>query len=402
MLPIAERLRANGHTITFVVPSAMFGVVAAEGFTCYPISMPPYLPGEATSPAAARSLEAHIAERFPKLLDAATAVLESACQGADLIVTHPLQLASAITARKLRMRWVTLSVFPGFIPSGYTVPQPHWLPPLPTSAGRAVNRLTWGVYNFGLRHLSRGALEAALETHGLKNERDVFTPGGLSPYLTLLLTSPRYSPPPPDWPKTIKVAGYTEWDLPRAWQDPPELESFLDAGESPVLVTTSTAGERDAPAFFRTAAAALHSSGRRGLLLLGIAAADMALQPGAELAPGVVAYPYLPFSRVVPRSSLVVHHAGIVTAQTTIRHGRACVALPATFDQWYNAGRIRALGVGRVLELRKVSADSLADEISALVANPAYERSVAELGAAMAGEDGAARATAEIEALLAA
>src|SRR6266571_8046534 len=157
MLPVAEKLRARGHMITFAVPSTMFEVVASEGFACYPIAMPPYLPTETTSPAAARSVEARIAERFPKLLDAAIAVLESACAGADLIVTHPLQLATAITARKLGLKWVTLTVFPGFIPSGYTVPQPHWLPALPTPVGRVVNRMTWRIYNFGLRYLSRGA-----------------------------------------------------------------------------------------------------------------------------------------------------------------------------------------------------------------------------------------------------
>ena len=399
MIPVAENLRRHGHVITFAVPSTMTDVIVAEGFACSPINMPPYVQGE--GPMAARSIEAHIAERFPKLLDAAIAVLESACAGADLIVTHPLQLATAITARKLGLRWVTLTVFPGFIPSGYTVPQPHWLPALPTPAGRAVNRLTWDIYNFGLRHLSRGVLDDALETHGLARERDIFTPGGLSPYLALVLTSPAYSPAPPDWPASIKVAGYAEWDVPRGWQDPPQLEAFLAAGEPPVLVTTSTAGERDAAAFFRSAAAALHSLGRRGIVLLGVAAADMGLQPGAELAPGVVAYPYLPFSRVVQRSSLAVHHGGVVTAQTTIRHGRTCLALPATFDQWFNAGRIRALGVGRVLEARRVTVERLADEIQAVEREPSYRERAQHLGAEMAHEDGAARSSEEIERLLA-
>jgi UDP:flavonoid glycosyltransferase YjiC (YdhE family) len=308
-------------------------------------------------------------------------------------------MATAITARKLGLRWVTLTVFPGFIPSAYTVPQPHWLPALPTFAGRAVNRLTWQIYGFGLRHLAGDSIDEALRAHGLERDPKLFAPGGVSPFLTLVLSSPLYSPRLPDWPSSVEVAGYAEWDQPRGWQDPPQLEGFLQAGDAPVLVTTSTAGERDAVAFFRTASAVLTSMMRRGILLVGNAAEALGVAPGDVVMESVIAYPYLPFSRIVPRASLVVHHAGIVTALTTLRYGRACVAIPATFDQWYNAGRIRTLGVGRVLEAKRATAERLATEIES-AASGAYGERARHIGIAMAGEDGAARACEAIEALL--
>src|SRR6266852_1682133 len=245
MLPVAERLRRRGHHVAFAVPTHLAPAVTGEGFDASPIILRAIpVSSESRSPSAIR---ARIVERLPNLLESTLAVLTRVCEGADVIVTHPLQLAAAMTARKLGLKWISLTTYPGLIPSGYTVPEPHWLPPLPTPMGRAVNRLTWKAFRFGLRHLS----------------------------------------------------GYTPWDEPRGWRDPPELEAFLSGGAPPVVITTSTAGERDAPAFFAAAVVALEQVNKRGILLLGHAAEKMGAEPGVELTPGVVAWPYLPLSRLV-------------------------------------------------------------------------------------------------------
>jgi UDP:flavonoid glycosyltransferase YjiC (YdhE family) len=126
----------------------------------------------------------------------------------------------------------------------------------------------------------------------------------------------------------------------------------------------------------------------------------MGAEPGVELTPGVVAWPYLPLSRLVPRSSMVVHHGGVGTSLTTIRHGRAAVAVPAIFDQWYNANRIKRLGLGRVLEWKQFTAGRLASEIELVSGTPAYSERATKLGSIIAAEDGAGVACAEIESLV--
>jgi len=398
MMPIADRLRASGHDLIFVVPDNLAGAVLAEGFRCSPVRIPSFpATSHETTPGAVRS---RIRARFPTLLEGALVALEVACRGADLLVTHPLQLAAAITAKRLGLRWVTLTVFPGFIPSAYTVPQPHWLPALPGPAGRAVNRATWRIFDYGVRHLSGDVVDEVLQAQGVTRDDEVFTPGGLSPYLALVLSSPEYTPRLPDWPAHVKVAGYTAWDAPRSWTEPPDLAGFIDGGEPPVLVTTSTAGERDANLFFEIAAGALSAAGRRGILLTGDRARGMAAEPGSRISSTVAAWPYVPLSRVMPKCSMVVHHAGIGTVLTTLRHGKACVAIPATFDQWYNAGRVKALGIGRVLEWKRLTARRLADAIAQVSGGGAFARRAQSIGSRIATEDGAAVSCREIEALL--
>lgn len=398
MLPIAARLVHAGHHVSFVVPTPLAATVIEEGFECRPVELPVYGASDpSTSPSAVRR---QIHERLPSLLSATLAVLRKACQSADTLITHPHQLAAAMTARKLDLSWITLTVYPGLIPSGYTVPEPHWLPALPTPLGRAINRFTWRTFRFALRHLSGDIISEALVNEGLAPDDDLFMPGGLSPHLTLVVSSPHYSPPQPDWPPHVKLTGYTAWDEPRGWTEPPELGTFFGRGEPPVLVTTSSAGERDAASFFRQSVTALRLAGKRGLLLLGRASKEMNVRPGQEIEPGIAAWPYLPLSRVVGRCCLVVHHGGVGTSLTTIRHGRAAVAVPAVFDQWYNARRIERLGVGRVLEWNSLTAKRLAADMTAVLNRPAYTARSREIGEAMAKEDGAGRSREEIEALL--
>jgi len=392
MLPVAARLRQRGHDVMFAVPESLAPEVRREGFECSEIRMPE-LPGrgKSTSPEATR---AWIAERFPSVLQQAVIVLEAASSGAGLIVTNQVQVAAAITARKLGIKWVTLTVFPGFIPSGYTVPQPHWLPALPTPAGRAVNRLTWRLFELGLRYMAGSTIEETARAHGLARDDQLLAPGALSPYLTLVLSSPAYSPRQPDWPAHIKVTGHSRFDEPHGWSDPAGLNDFLkDKSNPPVLVIGSSAHERDAAAFFRSAAQALALTGRRGLLIGRGSDVD---GDSARLR----SWPYLPLSRVAGRCALVVHHAGIGTAITTIRNCRPAVAVPAIFDQWYNADRIKKLGVGRVLPWKELTVPRLAKEIEAVTSAPGYSERARELGAVIAAEDGAGAASDEIESLL--
>jgi MGT family glycosyltransferase len=189
--------------------------------------------------------------------------------------------------------------------------------------------------------------------------------------------------------------GYAVWDEPRGWSPPDGFEQFLSSGDPPVLITTSSAGERDNSRMFRAALEALRQTGRRGVLLVG----GNTPPPPSDLAgtPDVVAWTYVPLSRIVPRCSLVVHHAGIGTALTTLRHGVPAVAIPATFDQWYNADRVKALGVGRTIKWNDLTPQRLAADIDEVLADSGYSARAKDLGRRMDGEDGARTAADEIE-----
>jgi rhamnosyltransferase subunit B len=399
MFPVAAGLQQRGHSVRFVVPPQLQPRVVNEGFDTEAVNMMPDPPAATVNED--RSAKANINRYYTPFLKSAINVLSKACAGADVLLSTPHQIATAVVGQRLHIPWVTLTVFPGFIPSAYTVPEPHWLPALPTPAGRVVNRFTWSVFRYGLRYLSEDAIGVAVRSYGMVSDRDLFSPGAFSPYLCILMSSPVYSPRLPDWPPQVKVTGFVPWDRPRGWTEPPELEAFLAEGEPPILVTTSTATERNAAAFIWMARQALEKLGRRGILLTGRATQEvLGDQSHVITATGIGVWPYLPLSRVLPHASMVVHHSGIGTATATIRCGLPALAIPASFDQWYNGGRVRALGVGRVIKYDGLTMDRLAGAINSVATQPRYRTRAQELGKLMEGEDGAGRACDEIEALL--
>jgi UDP:flavonoid glycosyltransferase YjiC (YdhE family) len=86
----------------------------------------------------------HALDRFVfDQIDDLTGDLGPVLNGADLVVTHPAQVAAQNVAEQLGVRRVVATVFPGMIPSATTVPGGTRLGPWPGRAGRVANRLAW-------------------------------------------------------------------------------------------------------------------------------------------------------------------------------------------------------------------------------------------------------------------
>ncbi len=84
------------------------------------------------------------------------------------------------------------------------------------------------------------------------------------------------------------------------------------------------------------------------------------------LPPNVVAAKYLPFSRIFPHCSAVVHHGGVGTTSQCFRAGVPQLVLPMAFDQFDNAQRVLQLGCGSWFAKRRVSARLLLKHLEQL------------------------------------
>jgi UDP:flavonoid glycosyltransferase YjiC (YdhE family) len=83
-------------------------------------------------------------------------------------------------------------------------------------------------------------------------------------------------------------------------------------------------------------------------------------QVPADLPPHVRTFGYQPFSGLLPRASLLVHHGGIGTLAQTIRAGIPHLVVPNGHDQFDNAWRIERLGLGRSIPQTRYRADLVA------------------------------------------
>jgi rhamnosyltransferase subunit B len=195
----------------------------------------------------------------------------------------------------------------------------------------------------------------------------------------------------PDWfaaaPPEIRSTGFPMHDDAAIPPLPPALETFLQQAAPPVVLTPGSF-MRNAAGFFRAGLAACEQLGLRAVLLT----------PHADQAPALPAwarhYSYINLQRLLPRCTAILHHGGIGTAAQGLRAGVPQLLAPVFFDQFDNAARLEALGVGT--RMAALDAVEIAAALQALLPAPA---ACAALSARFARADAAADVCDMLEAL---
>ena len=313
--------------------------------------------------------------------------LASVCRGADLLVTHPLAFAGQLLSQKEGLRWVSTALSPITL---FSALDPPVLPAAPWM--RWARRLGVAPYRWLFR-IPRAIVrrwEAPLRAFraelGLPpTDKLAQFEGQFSARLHLALFSGVLAAPQPDWPANTVVCGFPRYDgaAPDA-RTRSDLETFLAAGEPPIVFGLGSSAVMVAGGFWRAAIEAAHALKRRAILLTGIPPDTLGTVP-----PTVKDFQYLPYSAVFPRAAAVVHSSGIGTLAQALAAGRPQLVVPVAFDQPDNARRAVALGAARSIPFAKASAGAMARELAALLATPDYAARAQALGAMVSKEDGA-------------
>ena len=209
------------------------------------------------------------------------------------------------------------------------------------------------------------ALGPAVNIHrrelGLGRARHITSQWSHSPTCVIGMFPDWFAPVQPDWPPHVHLTGFPLYDERDVSEVPDEVAAFLDAGDPPVVFVAGS-GNQQAQRFFHAAADACGRLGRRGLLLTRYRE-----QLPAELPDGVRHFDYVPFTEVLPRAVALVHHGGIGSAAQALAAGVPHLVMPMTFDQPDNAGRLRELGVARVLPRARFRGPAVARELDQLL-----------------------------------
>ncbi|HYE19385.1 MAG TPA: glycosyltransferase [Tepidisphaeraceae bacterium] len=308
----------------------------------------------------------------------------------DGVVNHPLSVAGPPVCEALGVPWISTALAPiswwnpADLPLFSALDRTH--PP------RLLSRAGVFIARSVCRLMLDGPINRLRKRLGLRPGRDLFvsqtTGGGLS----LGLWSRHFREPLASDPPGGVTCGFPVFDDLRDYErDRGEIESFLAAGDAPIVFTLGTAGVHAAGRFYEAAAKACSLVDRRGILLTG--------RP--EYAPRsvprrVAVFPAASFSRLFPRCRAVVHHGGIGTIAQALRAGRPQLVTPMSHDQFDNSARVKRLGAGQRLEHARVNAERLAPLLLDLE-TPGHTGRAAELGSRIRAEDGATSAAIAIE-----
>ena len=397
-LAVGAGLRARGHSIAVATASAYLQEVEKHGLEFCP--MRPFVaPCEYTPEVFRRANDLKTGSTYlvremvlPKV-DEMYADLLDACQGADLLVIHPILFAAPAAAEKLNIKWISVMLAPGSLSSAY---DPPVLPPVSylhglRHLGPLPNRLLFAA----LRGITRSWMRPIDELRareGLAPARDnpiqMFSPHG-----TLALFSRVLGQPQPDWPPHTVLTGFPFYENGEGALDP-ALREFLDHGEPPVVFTLGSSAVLHPGRFYEESLRAVRRLGCRAVFLTG---PDPANRPEESLPDSLFVASYAEFSSLFPHAAAVVHQGGIGTTAEAMRAGAPMLVVPFMHDQPDNAFRAKRLGIARVTARSKYNAKVAERNLSLLLARPEYAARAKEVAAQMACEHGLNTACTAIE-----
>lgn len=250
------------------------------------------------------------------------------------------------------------------------------------------------VFRIVSRQLFDRPLNRLLRERGYPPVHDVWTRLTLRGDAVLGLWSPHFRHSLDGDPPNSAICGCPTHDRAKDQEHASEeLESYLrEPGGAPIVFTLGTAAVQVPGDYYEVAAEACRRVGRRGLLLVGRG-------PGMPrtLPPNVRAFTYAPFSQLLPRAALTVHHGGVGTTHAAMRAGRPMIVVPHAHDQYDNAARVRRLGVSETISRARLRVHRLESMLRKILETPRYVENAASLAKRMSDENGAVIAADRLE-----
>ena len=299
----------------------------------------------------------------------------------SLVIAHPLALPEADLVRAAHpgVTVVGIILAPQNLPTVY---DPLMVGPrrMPAWVPHGARRLMWrAVSRFVLDPVALPGINAARQRQGLAPVPGLLQHLATAPDLTLLLFPAWFAPPQPDWPQPLLQADFALYDPHPPAALPAALQAFLAAGPAPLVFTHGT-GNRQASAYFAAARDATLQLKRRAIFLT-----PHANQVSADLPSDILCLSYVPLRALLPHAAALMHHGGIGTTAEALRAGTPQLIIPLAHDQFDNAERVKALGVGARLDAMRLTAPRLAAALHALLDAPGLAGRCAQVAARFDG-----------------
>ena len=391
-LPLSLGLMARGHAVKLAAPSRFKTLVEGYGIQFVPLAGEPEELSRQMNNAGFNPI-AMIRDFIQHAIEIGADVLrqvEEASKDADLIIhTFAHAVGAHTLAREMHIPDIHIQIFPMFTPTG---DYPNVT--LPDFKLRMVNRFThlisqkiaWWISVFGYEQVCRRGGLARRKLY-FPFDKDPLRP----PTPILCAWSPSILPPSKEWPSQVHVTGYYFFDTDHAYQPPPELQNFLDAGESPVCVSFGSMVNRDAERIDKVVRDALAQTNNRGIILSGWS--NVKNNPFDNL----LYLDAVPHDWLLPRCKMIIHHGGAGTTSAGLRAGIPNVVVPFTADQPFWGRRVHAIGAGpKPILVKKLSVVNLMHAI-AEAGDHVVRKSAQDIGQRIGSEDGVMQAVELIE-----
>jgi len=323
---------------------------------------------------------------FVPAIDEMYATAKALCNDSELVIGHGIHYPLATAAQKLNCPRVSVALCPISIETSS-------VSPFDINLGKWLNMLLWKLGDRVVRKKIYGAADALRKKEGLPPFNNLQSDLYLTEKLTLIATSAVLCPRPTDWGDNIQICGFLNPPTPAGkWEMPSELRAFLGEGAPPVYITFGSCTQFDLENNTRLFLEASKKAGVRAI----IQSNWETLSP-PDNDPDVFRVTSIPHEHIFPHCSMIVHHGGAGTTQSSLKAGKPSVVVAHAFDQPYWGRKLMQLGVaGKVLRRKETTSDTLAQGICSVLDSPQMTHNAQEAGKVMQKENGVDNALALI------
>jgi MGT family glycosyltransferase len=407
LLPVVRGLVEAGHEVAFASGERMRAKAEAVGARFLPFvhareldfgRLDEQLPGRSELKGIAR-LKFDLREVFIAGVPAQVEDLEACVAGFRpdaLVVETSLGGAASVIEARHGIPWAAVNITAMTMPSVDTAPFGLALPPASGRAGRARNRLLYGVVDrvvFG----EADRLNAAMrERFGLPPINGGLFATALSPWLYLQPTAPSFDYPRSDLPEQVHFVGPLLPPAPPGAGPRPSWWGELDGRKPVVLVTQGTVATDPAelllPAFEALAG--------EDVLVVGVTGGPDPAELGA-LPANVRVERFVPFGELMPHVDLLLTNGGYGGVHFGLSHGVPLVVVGATEDKPEIARRVSWSGVGVGIRSQRPKPARLRKAVRTVLGDRRYGDRAGAMAAELASYGGEATAVRLLEELVA-
>lgn len=262
-----------------------------------------------------------------------------AAQGADLVMSHWLQVGGGLAAEALGLPWVSVTLHAAGLDCEQEL------------AGDLRARESYSRWIWGER------LREFRAQHGLRSVETV-AQSVYSDQLNLVAMSAHLLPNAAAWSGPHRVVGFLHLDTPEVWQPDPVLGAFLERHGKVVVVTLGSSVGTAADRLRTSVLEALARMGRPTVVQFPLLGGSETPLTDQQLVVGDV-----PHHGLLPYARCVVHHGGAGTTAAALRAGVPSLTIGQIFDQPYWGNMLAANGLGV-----RPATDAL-DDVTALAAH---------------------------------
>jgi UDP:flavonoid glycosyltransferase YjiC (YdhE family) len=330
---------------------------------------------------------------FPSMADY-YADLYPSVKESDLFVSSILGYVAPLLAKTTGTRWVNALLSPMALWSAF---EPPVLPPV------SFFRFLWGK-SPKLNRLLLNTIFKSFESMGepmqLLREQvglpriNLYREGQHSSPLLLCLWSPLFGAPQPDWPKEAETPGFVFYDPKLSSPLSTELESFINNGPLPLVFTLGSTQVEDATAHIELFIDVAKQSHQRAVITVGKNQIDKYRPLNTSK---LLFVDYAPYEQLFPKASLIIHQGGVGTTGQALKSGRPMIVTPTVMDQLDNAVRIKQMEAGTYILHRKLSVETLTQEIHQLLKATSVQENCQLIKTKIEQENGVSRAADALE-----